>query len=127
MCKDEVSSDIEDVVQQNVRKIIEGAWPCFHAEGTVISAALIPPFLLQPEGLTYFFWLFFNSVHAGQCLVQCRTQKASEALCQWDGKLFVDLVIKVTTHRSLKSSKGVINCPDYAEMSELASQGVTAV
>ena len=67
----------------------------------------------------------------GSLLVQCAKQKHSELLLK--STTLVDKPIKVTAHKTLNSSKGVIKCPDLrgvseAEIkSELASQGVTDV
>lgn len=49
---------------------------------------------------------FIKCLHSGQFLVQCGTQKASEALCWWDCKQFVDRPIQLTMHRSHNSCKG---------------------
>ena len=67
----------------------------------------------------------------GSLLVQCASKKHSELMLK--SKILVDRPIKVSAHKSMNSTKGVIRCPDLrgvteAEIkSELASQGVTDV
>ncbi|PVD18987.1 hypothetical protein C0Q70_21546 [Pomacea canaliculata] len=131
--REDDSSDSEE----EVREGIEGAWPRFLVvEGAEQDRPLSS---LSPFAIAKGFKNISNNfstirrLRSGQFLVQCANQKASEALRRWDGKQFVDRPIKVTSHRSLNSSKGVIRCPDLAGMtetdirSELASQGVSAV
>eukprot|EP00745_Piridium_sociabile_P035476 TRINITY_DN619_c0_g2_i1.p1 TRINITY_DN619_c0_g2~~TRINITY_DN619_c0_g2_i1.p1 ORF type:complete len:451 (-),score=53.34 TRINITY_DN619_c0_g2_i1:176-1528(-) len=67
----------------------------------------------------------------GSLLVECATQMHSHMLMK--SKSLIDRPIRVSPHRTLNSSKGVIRCRDLrgvseAEMkTELASQGVTDV
>ena len=70
-------------------------------------------------------------LRSGSLLIECSTQKHSELLLK--SKVLVDRPVKISTHKGLNSSKGVIRCRDLrgvseAEMkTELASQGVTDV
>ena len=60
-------------------------------------------------------------------------KKISKALLGRDGGLFVDRKIKVSAHKTLNTSKGVIRCRELADTSEdeivdgLKSQGVIEV
>ena len=79
--------------------------------------------------------LLFGRVRkAGHCfIVDCPTEKVSKMLLLRDGSDFISLRIKVSAHRTLNSSKGVIWCPDLegiedAEILEnLQSEGVSQV
>ena len=67
----------------------------------------------------------------GSFLIQCKSKKQSEQLLR--ATRLVDRGMRVTPHKQLNSSKGVIRCPDLKGVSEeeikteLASQGVTEV
>ena len=69
----------------------------------------------------------------GSFLVECPNEKVSKALLGRDRGIFVDRKIRVTAHRSLNSSKGVIRCRELMDSTDidilegLKSQGVIEV
>ena len=69
----------------------------------------------------------------GALLVECPTKKVSDSLLGRNESIFVDRLIKVTPHRSLNTSRGIIFCRRLDGFSEedilknLRSQGVVAV
>ena len=69
----------------------------------------------------------------GIFLLECQSERASKNALARNGTLFVDRKIKVSPHRSLNSSKGVIHCYDLRNDTvefleeKLKSQGVTKV
>jgi hypothetical protein len=77
--------------------------------------------------------LVVKRLRDGAFLVECPTEKDSRALQKRDKTIFVDRHICVTVHRSLNSSRGVIRCPELADMpdneilKELSTQGVSEV
>ena len=66
-------------------------------------------------------------------LVDCPSERVSKLLLQRNGTTFISLKVKVTAHRSLNYSKGVIWCPDLEGIEEeeildnLRSEGVLRV
>ena len=67
----------------------------------------------------------------GSFLVECMKRAQAQNLLQTNR--FIDRPVKVTFHKTLNSSRGVISCRDLAEMSEveiwdeLKDQGVVGV
>ena len=70
----------------------------------------------------------------GHCfLVDCPNERVSKMLLMRDGTEFITLKLKVSAHRTLNSSKGVIWCPDLEGIDEaeilenLRGEGVSQV
>ena len=51
-------------------------------------------------------------------IVDCPSDKAATLLMKRNGTTFITLKIKVSAHRSMNSSKGVIWCPDFESLPE---------
>jgi hypothetical protein len=130
------SDSEEEVFVCDERKMLEGAWPRFWMvreadEGKPLSK--LSPFAIAKcfEGISP--RLVVKRLRDGAFLVECPTEKDSRALQKRDKTIFVDRHISVTVHRSLNSSRGVIRCPELADMpdseilKELTTQGVSEV
>ena len=70
----------------------------------------------------------------GHCfLVDCPTERVSKMLLMRDGTEFISLKLRVSAHRTMNSSKGVIWCPDLEGIEEaeilenLQGEGVSHV
>lgn len=129
-------SDSESEIRERA-KGVPGAWPRFLVVSSADEArpiSKLSPFAVQKgfAGISSRLTKI-KRMRDGSLLVECTTQRDSELLMRSNDKNFVDRPIKVSAHRSLNTSKGVIRCRDLAEMTEaeireeLASQGVLHV
>ena len=132
-------SDSETELNQReelMSKEVQEAWPRFLiVEGIDEKKPLskLSPFAVAKgfEGISP--RLSVKRLRDGSLLVECSSEKDSKALMSRDGTEFVDRKVKVSVHRALNSSKGVIRCPHLEGMSEsdilseLSEQGVREV
>ena len=127
---DGLSSDSEDEVRGQT-----GNWAAWLVvEGTDTSRPLsaLSPFAVQ-KGFSCLAGQLksIKRLRNGTFLVECHSATQSKKLQK--ATTFVDRAVKISPHKSLNSSKGVIRCPDLKGVSEaeikeeLRSQGVVEV
>lgn len=135
--KDERDSDSESEVREIAEKYLHSTWPRFLVvEGTDPDKPLsrLSPFAIRKgfEGISKEI-KNVKRLRDGSYLVECPSQRICQQILKRDGKIFVDRPVRVSPHRSLNSSRGVVRCRDLCGMSEteirdeLQSQGVTQV
>ena len=117
---------------------VVGAWPRFLVvEGTSEERPLskIHPFAIQKcfDGVSSTGFESIKKLRNGSYLVECKSKRASELLLKVSGSSWLDRPIRVTPHKGLNTSKGVLRCADLQDVpedeiqSELQSQGVLDV
>ena len=117
---------------------VEGAWPRFLVvEGTSTERPLsgLNPFVVEKcfQGVSTNGFENIKKLRNGSYLVDCKTPKASKLLLKNDGRSWCDRPIKVSVHKGLNTSKGVLRCadlqgcPEQEIQKELESQGVLEV
>ena len=60
-----------------------------------------------------------KKLRSGQFLIECTSEIASEQILKLDGKTCLNETAKVSRHKALNSSKGVIRCKDLRGMTDL--------
>lgn len=127
---EDLSSDSED--EARVTSGHWAAWLVVEAVDASRPLSALSPFAVQKgfSGLAGPLKTV-KRLRNGTFLVECQSKKQSEKLTK--ATTFVDRPVKVSPHKGLNSSKGVIRCPDLKGVSEveirdeLKSQGVVEV
>ncbi|KAK7092411.1 hypothetical protein V1264_008156 [Littorina saxatilis] len=133
-----VDSDSDDEVRVRATKNnISEAWPRFIVVETADEAqpiSKLSPFAIQKviAGVSSTIDNI-KRLRNGSLLIECPSKKASDGLLRLNGQKFVDRPVKVSPHRGLNTSKGVIRCRELEGLSEaeikegLKDQGVIDV
>lgn len=132
----DLDSDSENEVRDLGSRLGLNTWPRFLVVEAKDGVSLpnFSPFAVQKwfEGISPDF-AKIKKLKDGNFFVECSTKKASDSLRKRDGSNFISTPIKVSIHRTLNSSRGVIRCADLKDLTEteireqLARQGVTQV
>ena len=103
------------------------------AEDPAVPLTKLSPFAIAKGFQGISTSIKIKRMKPGVFLLDCPDPKISKTVQGWNGKIFVDRKIKVSPHRSLNTSRGVIHCRDLDEtpveeiQEELKVQGVTQV
>ena len=135
----DTDSDSEHEIRTKAAKHgIQDAWARFLLiEGTDEAHPLpkVSPFIVNKwlQGVSPSGFKSVKKLRSGALLVECSNAKVSTTLMNWKEPKIMNTPVKVSSHPTLNSSKGVIRCGDLKGVSEavirseLESQGVIDV